>query len=187
LKVLTEEGKFQEALYYRLNVIPVRLPALRERKSDMPLLIEFFLDKFSSVYGRRMKAEREVYELLKECPFPGNVRELENMVHRMVALTVDDTIRIGDLPGEILQTRAERINLGKDPLYRLLKKSPDSLEELRRRKADIKLLMDEQERQLVERVIEEAGGNLTEAASRLGIHRITLHKFLKKAKGKSQP
>ena len=180
LKALTEAGKFQEALFYRLNVIPVRMPALRERNGDIPLLIDFFLDKFSSVYCKPVRMERNAYEWLKECSFPGNVRELENLIHRLVALAPDDLIRIGDLPEEILQTRSERVGLQRDPLHRIFETPPADLEELRRRRKEVGVALAEQKRQLIERAIQEAGGNLTEAASRLGMHRITLHRILRK-------
>ncbi|MCI0491254.1 MAG: sigma-54-dependent Fis family transcriptional regulator [Blastocatellia bacterium] len=186
LKVMTEAGNFQEALYYRLNVIPVRLPSLRERKDDIPCLIDYFLGKFSDVYGKVVRAEGEVYEWLKEYSFPGNVRELENLIHRMVALAEGDVIRVGDLPGEILQITSRRIDLKKEPLYRALETPPASLDELRRRKSEVRRVMAEHERRLIERVIEESGGNLTEAASRLGVHRITLHKMLKKTRKPSE-
>ncbi|MEK6320574.1 MAG: sigma 54-interacting transcriptional regulator [Acidobacteriota bacterium] len=184
LKALTESRKFQEALYYRLNVIPVRMPALRERKGDMPLLIDFFLDKFSAVYGKPVRIESDAREWLKEYSFPGNVRELENLIHRLVALT-DDVIRIGDLPAEILQTIAHRVSLQKDPLYRILETPPADIEDLRRRKREIRHALAEQERNLIERVVQEAGGNLTEASRRLGIHRVTLHKILQRPGSRS--
>jgi transcriptional regulator with GAF, ATPase, and Fis domain len=180
LKAMMAAGRFQEALYYRLNVIPVLMPALRERKQDIPLLITHFLAKFSAIYGKQIRMEREASDLLTECDFPGNVRELENLIHRLVALASDDVIPIGDLPAEILQMRAERVSLQKDSLYHLLETPPSDLEELRHRKQEIRKALAEQERVLVERVIEEAGGNLTLAASRLGRHRITLHKLLKR-------
>jgi transcriptional regulator with GAF, ATPase, and Fis domain len=180
LKAMMAAGRFQEALYYRLNVIPVLMPALRERKQDIPLLITHFLAKFSAIYGKQIRMEREASGLLTECDFPGNVRELENLIHRLVALASDDVIPIGDLPAEILQMRAERVSLQKDSLYHLLETPPSDLEELRHRKQEIRKALAEQERVLVERVIEEAGGNLTLAASRLGRHRITLHKLLKR-------
>jgi transcriptional regulator with GAF, ATPase, and Fis domain len=181
LKALTEAGKFQEALFYRLNVIPVRMPSLRERKGDIPLLVDFFLDKFSSVYGRTIRMERDAYECLKEYSFPGNVRELENLIHRLAALN-DNAIRIGDLPAEVLRTNAHRVSLEKDPLYRLLHTQAADLEEVRRRRKEIRRALADQEQQLIERAIEEAEGNLTEAAARLGVHRITLHKMIKRGR-----
>jgi DNA-binding NtrC family response regulator len=123
--------------------------------------------------------DREVYDWLAEYSFPGNVRELENLIHRLVALT-DDSIRIGDLPGEILQTIAPRVSLEKEPLYRILETPPADIEDLRRRKREIKRALADQERMLIEGIVQQAGGNLTEAANRLGIHRITLHRILRR-------
>ena len=182
LKSLTEAGKFQEALFYRLNVIPVRMPALRERKGDIPLLIDFFLDKFSSVYGKPVRMERDACEQLKAYSYPGNVRELENLIHRMAVLT-DDVIRIGDLPAEVLKTGAHRVSIERDPLYELLQTEAADLQDLRQKRREVRRALIEQEQRLVERAIEEAGGNLTEAAASLGMHRITLHKILKRSRG----
>jgi len=180
LRSLTESGKFQEALFYRLNVIPLRMPALRERKGDIPFLIDFFLDKFSIVYGKRIRIEGGATELLKEHSFPGNVRELENLIHRLVALAEGDTILPSDLPPEILETRANRVSLERDPIYRSLHTTPEDMAELKRRKKEIRRLLADQERLFAERAVEQANGNLTEAASRLGIHRITLHRMLRR-------
>lgn len=179
LKAMIAEGKFQEALYYRLNVIPVNLPPLRQRREDIPLLADHFFNKFCAMYGRELLIEREVHERLSEYDFPGNVRELENLIHRLVALASGSSIRIGDLPPEVLQIASKRISLEKDPLFQLLHTSPVDLEDLRSRKDQIKHVVAEQERQLAERVIEEADGNLTEAARRLGMHRITLHNMVR--------
>jgi Nif-specific regulatory protein len=182
LKAMTAEGKFQSALYYRLNVIPLHAPALRDRKGDIPLLINFFVKKFCSVYHKKLGVEREVYECLSEHEFPGNVRELENLIHRLVALAETDRIHVGDLPQEFLQTRSQRISLEKEPLYLTLHTAPEDLAELRRRKREIGQLLAEQERRFAERAVEQANGNLTEAAARLGIHRITLHRMLRRSK-----
>lgn len=180
LKAMMEAGKFQEALYYRLNVIPVRLPSLAERKEDIPLLIAHFLNKFSAIYGKQARLEGRAIELLKEHLFHGNVRELENLIHRLVALAPDEVIGAGDLPAEILKTQAERISLKSDPLHAILQTPPANLAELRLRKTEIRRTLAEQERELMQRVVAECGGNLTEAASRLGLHRITLHRILKR-------
>ena len=180
LRAMIAAGQFQEALYYRLNVIPISIPPLRERSEDIPLLVNHFLEKYSAVYGRKVVAERAVYECLRQCSFPGNVRELENLIHRLVALTMDEVIRIGDLPREVLGIHSHRINLEKDPLYLLLNTAVSDLDDLRHRRKEIRRALSEQQQQLVERVIAEANGNLTEAAARLGIHRITLHKMLRR-------
>lgn len=183
LKALTEMGKFQEALYYRLNVVPLRLPALRERRDDIPLLVDHFLNSFCASYGRKnLVAEPEVYAQLKECSFPGNVRELENLVHRLVALATDDCIRIGDLPDDVLPVHSRRVDLKKDPLHRILQDPPLDLAELRSRRGQLKRILADQERELALQAVQEAGGNLTIAAERLGVHRVTLHKILRNAR-----
>lgn len=180
LKAMMKEGRFQDALYYRLNVIPVRVPALRERKEDIPLLIDLFLEKLSSIYQRTVRAHPDVYKCMQQYSFPGNVRELENMVHCLVALAGGDTIHASDLPPEVLETRTQRVSLERDPIYETLYTTPHDLGELKRRKKEIRRLLAEQERLFAERAVEQANGNLTEAASQLGIHRITLHRMLRR-------
>jgi Nif-specific regulatory protein len=181
LRALSAAGKFQEALYYRLNVIPLSLPPLRERKRDIPLLVEHFVEKFSAAYGKSVRVEPEVLFVLEEYPFPGNVRELENLIHRLVALSTDGQIRVGDLPAEVLNLTPRRVSLAKDPLYKILSTAPADLDDLRRRREEVRRVLAEQERALAGRAIEEAGGNLTEAASRMKVHRVTLHKMLRKS------
>lgn len=181
LKAMMEAGTFQQSLYYRLNVIPLHIPPLRERKDDIPLLMEHFLQKFCTIYGSKVSIEPEVYDFLRDYSFPGNVRELENLVHRLVALARDPTIRVGDLPREVLQVTSHRVSLAKDPLYQILHTAPRDLADLHRRKDEIKRVLAEQELYLVQQAVREAGGNLTEAARLLGMHRVSLHKILRKA------
>ena len=180
LKAMVETGRFQEALYYRLNVVPLRVTPLRERAGDIELLVDHFLQKYSDIYGKRMRVDREVYHWLKEYPFPGNVRELENLVHRLVALAADELIHIEDLPTEISQIASRRVSLHKDSFHRILDTEPADAEELRRRKRKIGRILAEQQRNLAERMIKQSGGNLTEAARRLGMHRVTLHNLIKR-------
>jgi transcriptional regulator with GAF, ATPase, and Fis domain len=182
LKAMVAEGKFQSALYYRLNVIPLHAPALRDRPHDIPLLADYFVKKFCDIYHKQLGVEREVYDGLREHCFPGNVRELENLVHRLVALAETDRIRVGDLPPEFLPLRSQRVSLEREPLHLALQRAPEDLAELRRRRREISRLLAEQERHFAERAVEQAGGNLTEAAARLGVHRITLHRMLRRSK-----
>lgn len=179
LKEMTTAGLFQEALYFRLNVIPLRLPSLRERKSDIKVLTEHFLSKFSALYNKHIHIERAAIECLQEYEFTGNVRELENLIHRLVALATDETIRLGDLPTEFFELSTERLDLQKDPLYKILATPLTDLNDLKRRRIEVQQLLKEQERNLVKRAVEESNGNTTEAAKRLGLHRVTLHKLLK--------
>jgi DNA-binding NtrC family response regulator len=92
--------------------------------------------------------EAEVYDCLQEYPFPGNVRELENLIHRLVALAAGETLGVADLPKEILQITGRRINLAQAPLYNVLQTSPRDLHDLRRRKEAVLRLLADQERNL---------------------------------------
>jgi Nif-specific regulatory protein len=186
LREMVKAGTFQDALFYRLSVIPVSVPPLRERKPDIALLVDHFLEKFNVIYRKKVGMEREVYDCLREYPFPGNVRELENLVHRLVALSSENTIHMSDLPKEILQIDARRISLLKNPLQRVLQSPLTDLEDLENRKQEIKRRTAELQRELAERTLREANGNLTEAARRLGMHRITLHRILRKSPRTSQ-
>ncbi|MFQ6114666.1 MAG: helix-turn-helix domain-containing protein [bacterium] len=96
----------------------------------------------------------------------------------------ETNIHLKDLPREFLSITTQRISLAKDPLQRILESSPADLEDLRSRKKEMERLLAEQERQLIERALKDANGNITEAASKLGVHRVTLHKMLKRAKKK---
>ncbi len=98
---LIDEGKFREDLFYRLNVIPIEVPPLRSRKEDIPLLIEHFLDYFAKRHKRSaMRMAPEAMRLLVAAPWPGNVRQLRNVVERMVITSANDIIQPGDLPAD---------------------------------------------------------------------------------------
>ncbi len=101
LEELVREGKFREDLYYRLNVVPIHLPPLRERKEDIPLLAEHFLEKFNRKYSKSVRLSPEAVRALMEYPWHGNVRELENIVERLVIMN-EGVIRDRDLPSHIL-------------------------------------------------------------------------------------
>ena len=110
------DGRFREDLYYRLNVIPVRLPPLRERTSDIPLLVEHFLEKLSERMGERKGISEEALELLGRYGWPGNIRELENLMERLAVLVDGDVIAGEDLPGHVTGTSA---NLREEVLFPL--------------------------------------------------------------------
>jgi DNA-binding NtrC family response regulator len=105
-KDLKEEilkGKFREDLYYRLNVISLHMPALRERKEDIPAFIIHFLEKFNKKFNKNIRfISPEAGQVLKSYDYPGNVRELENIMERAVALSHDETLNFSDLPGELV-------------------------------------------------------------------------------------
>ncbi len=102
LKKAVENGHFREDLYYRLNVIPIELPPLREHKSDIPLLVHHFIDQFNKTKKRNIRGlEDEALRKLKDYEWPGNVRELENMIERIAILTNNEVIALSDLPERI--------------------------------------------------------------------------------------
>lgn len=94
LSILIKEGKFREDLYYRLNVIPIKTPPLKERKDDIALFVEYFLGKFNKKYGSLKKIDVNSIELLISCPWPGNIRELENLIERLVVTSNEETIDV---------------------------------------------------------------------------------------------
>jgi formate hydrogenlyase transcriptional activator len=107
LKKAVKEGKFRPDLYYRLNVFPIRVPSLRERKDDIPVLVRHFVTKYSTKLGKKIeKISQEMMEVLLAYPWPGNVRELENIIERVVIVTQSSTLQID----EPLETRLD-INL----------------------------------------------------------------------------
>ncbi len=102
IKQLVEAGKFRNDLFYRLNVVFIEVPPLRERKEDIPLLVNHFIEKYNSTFKKKVKqADQGFLRLLLAYSFPGNVRELENIVERAVALTDQDTLTVRELPPDL--------------------------------------------------------------------------------------
>ncbi len=147
-------GEFREDLFYRLNVVPIAVPPLRERREDIPLLVEHFLAKYAKRFAKPVSGlSAGALGLLEEYPWPGNVRELENIIERSVALATAEEIQLADLPLDL--ALAPTRSVWDDGL---------SLREARQ----------ELERQLILRALDRADGNQTVAARFLGLHRNTL-------------
>ena len=120
-KDLVEEvrqGRFREDLYYRLNVIPLQLPPLRQRQADIPLLIQAFTRRFNDQLGAAASFSPEAVDLLRNYSFPGNVRELLNIVERTIALASDKLIRPADLPEHLVKAKAKKTVLA--PLHEVV-------------------------------------------------------------------
>ncbi|HEX9079086.1 MAG TPA: sigma-54 dependent transcriptional regulator, partial [Desulfuromonadaceae bacterium] len=163
-----KQGNFREDLYYRLNVIPLHLPPLRERKQDIMPLVGHFLEKCCRTMGRvPMTIGKKALEALEEHPWPGNVRELENLVERLVALTEGDVIRLEDLPAGMWGhgTTSGGISL-----------------ELTERGMDMTVVITEIERKLIAQALTLSGGIKAQAAALLGLNRTTLVEKLKRLK-----
>jgi transcriptional regulator with PAS, ATPase and Fis domain len=101
IEEMVASRKFREDLYYRLNVVPIHIPPLRERRDDMVPLIFYFLERFNRTHQKEKRLSPEVVDLFCRYDFPGNIRELGNLVERLVVITENDRIEISDLPSSI--------------------------------------------------------------------------------------
>jgi DNA-binding NtrC family response regulator len=162
LKKAVAEDKFRKDLFFRLNIIPIQIPPLKERREDIPLLLEHFLGIYNREFGKKIRGfSREALEVLRNYFWPGNVRELQNLIERLVVLTRADLIGGEHLPQDLLvpdggEARSEFMNL---PFKEAQKRF---------------------EAAFIKKAIEKAGGRKTRAAKMLGIHRNTLLQIEKK-------
>ncbi len=169
-KDLREEvkaGRFREDLFYRLQVVPVELPPLRERGSDIELLVEHFLGRSTEEAGRRpIEIDRAAMEALKRYSWPGNVRELENLAERL-AILCDDEVRVEDLP-EFLRANGENCQI-----LEVQEEIPDD-------GLDFNELVNDYESKLILLALEKTGWNKKAAAELLSLNRTTLVEKIKK-------
>ncbi|MFO0565188.1 MAG: sigma-54 dependent transcriptional regulator [Polyangiaceae bacterium] len=157
-------GTFREDLYYRLNVVPIRLPALRERREDIPLLVAHFVEKFNARLKKHVKGlDAEAEQLLLAHPWPGNIRELENMVERAVLFCDGNQVSVGDLPPEVKSGEPPRV-----PTPFPLVNEPPSSDGL---KEQVKAAMSRLERELIQKALDQTNANVTHAARLLKISR----------------
>jgi two-component system nitrogen regulation response regulator NtrX len=164
-KNLEEEigrGNFREDLFYRLNVIPFYVPPLRERREDIPLLVNYFLAEFTAAYGRKPKElTPEAYAALQEYSWPGNVRELRNLIERIVIMNPQVRIDVRHLPLPPAR-RAPEIDRRILPQFASLQEARAAYE-----------------REYILKKLEETGGNVTRAAEALGLERSNLYRKMK--------
>jgi DNA-binding NtrC family response regulator len=168
---LAEEVKakrFRDDLYYRLNVIELKLPPLRDRREDILLLVEGFLKKCGEARGKEVKGVTEAaLAMLIDYTWPGNVRELENVIERAVTLSRGEKVTPDDLPPAVQGARGDR---------RVLDEA-----------AEKTLPLHEIEKEYIKKILEKTGGNKYQAAQALGIDRKTLYRKLAEIEGKPQP
>ena len=126
LRQRVEQGLFRADLYYRLNVVPIRIPALRERAGEISTLLEHYLRQFNERYERNMSWGLETLDLLCDYAWPGNIRELINLVERLVVVCESETIEALDLPEEILNLHDDRLNQNRLPLRKVLENAERS-------------------------------------------------------------
>jgi two-component system nitrogen regulation response regulator NtrX len=157
-----EEGRFRQDLYYRLNVIPLYVPPLRERKEDIPILMNRFLKEFSIKEGvPEKKITDDVIDILMSHEWPGNVRELKNIAERLCIMVESDTITEDDMPPLIMETpESERMNLSED------------IDSFRRAKNEF-------EKYYITKKLAENNWNISKTAESIGIERSNLHKKIK--------
>ncbi len=160
LEEAVKVGKFREDLFYRLNVIPVMAPPLRERSADIPLLVEHFIGLFNETKHRAISGiSAGAMEYLVRYDWPGNVRELENIVERMIILTDDDEISVSDLPDKIISTRGGGCSVARE--------IPARGFVLQRAVADF-------EREIIIQALNQTGWIKNQAAKLLNVNRTTL-------------
>jgi len=161
-------GTFREDLFYRLNVVPIALPALRERVSDIPLLGRHFVDKFNERLRKKVSGiEPDAMERLVSYGWPGNIRELENVLERAILFCDTEQVRLVDLPAELREGTAEgpRASQSSLPVESRDGLGADGLKE------QVKAAMSRLERELIVRALDQTGGNVTHAARLLKISR----------------
>lgn len=152
-------GNFRQDLFYRLNVVPIHIPPLRDRKGDIPILARHFLSLFSKRENKKIKdISKEALLLLENYPWPGNVRELEHLIERAVILTSSDTITPVDLPLRIKEKR----------------------QGISHKNGSLRDMVEEYERRLIADTLQECGGNKFKAARLLGLSRQNLQYKLRK-------
>ncbi len=163
LEAEVKAGRFREDLYYRLNVVPVQLPALRERKEDIDLLVKFFLQQSATQLNRIITGiEAECMLAFRNYSWPGNIRQLENVLERMVLMSESTVLGARDLPEEIATAPVVRDLLGRKGEAEV---EPSTFKELVRKQTQAV------ERDLIERALEETEGNVTHAAEKLKLSR----------------
>jgi len=177
------KSAFREDLFYRLNVVSVYLPPLRNRREDIPRLIDHFLDKYNALNERRLRRiSRDVLNVLLRYPWPGNVRELENAIERAVVLSNDEDFTEDLMPLSVRMFAAQRrTNQSSESLETLTKRlAEQSVVDYELREGEIyQLVIDQIEHALIERALSKCNGVKTKAADFLGINRNTLNKKVK--------
>lgn len=173
LESMIAEGSFREDLYYRLNVVTILLPPLRKRREDIALLADAFIRKYADANGKEVQGmSREAMDLLLRHDYPGNVRELENIIQRAVVLTRDQIVTTADLP-PTLQAGTQSAESAEGRI------SGQSIFEL----GDLTARVESLERILIDKALEQSGGNQVKAAALLNISERTLRYKLARMRG----
>jgi two-component system, NtrC family, nitrogen regulation response regulator GlnG len=180
LKEKVQNKKFREDLYYRLNVLPISLPPLRERREDIPLLVEFFIQRAQNELGVSARGcTDEAIALLKNYSWPGNVRELENTIQRAALLSPDQLLTPVDFPVLAAEGATEEAEGSLETLITNKLRSALSQMEVQELDNFYEMVLHQMERPLINIVLEKTRGNQLRTAEILGINRTTLRKKIK--------
>ena len=172
LRAMVEQGTFREDLFYRLNVVNIRIPPLRERREDIPEILDFYLKKSAADNGKDVSdISPEALGVLMAYDWPGNVRELRNCVERMVVFARGATLTMTDVPADIRSAVGEQFEAKAMPPKATETASAESL-------PNVGLNVKENEKSLILKALEECGGNRSQAALKLNISRRTLYRKL---------
>ncbi len=189
------DGSFREDLYYRLNVFPIEVPALRTRREDIPLLIQHFIEQYRALAGgtstlSAINLSKEVFELLENYTWPGNVRELANLIERLIILSSGRTVEIADLPEQYYKKSVEATvaseTLGTSSSLAETSRREDknftvfTAPEIPESGFDLKEFLSELEYRYIHRALTEYSGVVAHAAKRLGLRRTTLVEKMRK-------
>ncbi len=177
LEEASQKKEFREDLYYRLNVIPIKVPALRDRKSDIPILIQHFVEKFNKVTGRTVELPTgQILDALMVYDWPGNIRELENLMERMVILKGHGSVDLSDLPHRIFKNYVDGRTPGEGAVsdweFPHMALPTDGL--------DLKNIVDAFENHLIDQALARTGNNKNRASEILKMNRTTLVEKLRK-------
>ena len=158
-----EDGTFRQDLYYRLNVIPIYVPPLRERREDIKYLTYHFIEKFNKIYGKQItEIESEAMEILEKYDYPGNIRELENLIERIIVLNKKNVITVKDLPESVRhyvgETSVEQFDFSRG----------------------FNQLVEDFEKKLIAKALEQNKSNKVQTANMLKMNRSTLISKMKK-------
>ncbi|MBN2601708.1 MAG: sigma-54-dependent Fis family transcriptional regulator, partial [Candidatus Marinimicrobia bacterium] len=166
LAALIKSGKFREDLYYRLNVVPITLPSLQDRKEDIPVLVDHFITKYNVETGRQVRdVSPEALNALINYNWPGNIRELENVIERAIVMSTQTQLRLEDLPDNLVTDVIDLHDSVPEPVN-----EPGSLVEL----------VNDFERKLIQEILDKNEGNIARAARKLKTKRTTLRYKIEK-------
>ena len=178
-----EAEKFREDLYWRLNVVPIEIPPLRQRREDVPDLVAFFLNEYNEANDRYVvHIERSAMEAMQDYDWPGNVRELQNYVERAVVMAESDELSLSLLPAAVVGGASDRASAQGAPDLESLARQvvQEGLATMDASEAGLySKIVDRVERELIAQVMKACNNVQTQAAAQLGINRNTLHKKLK--------